>query len=352
MRFDRPAGGFNSGGGMGGGGFSLLPDVLKFLLIANVAIFLGQLLLGAFSFGGVSIATYMKAYLPLYPAGHPFFFVTQFFTYMYMHGGFMHVFFNMLMLYFFGLEVEQALGAKRFFLFYTLCGIGGGLAHWLISPAPVVGASGAVFGVMVAFAMLYPDRTIYYFIFPIPAKYLVGIYVLMDLFGARTGGGTVAHFAHLGGALVGVVYFLIIMGKFPFGSRSVGGGSNRNRMGDNSGGGRGGNQDYWQAFQNPWEQETQKKEEASRKPGGFGNMFKRPNRDDDETVDAEYYDVNEQRNRERPSSQNQATHKGRVITQEEIDRILDKIAASGYSNLTEDERQILFEASKKMDERR
>jgi membrane associated rhomboid family serine protease len=334
---------------MGGGGFSLLPPVLKFLIISNVAIFLGQLVLGAFHFGEFSVGDYLDAYLPLYPSGHPLFFPWQFVTYMYMHGGFMHVFLNMLMLYFFGLEVEQALGAKRFFLFYTLCGIGGGVAHWLISSAPVVGASGAVFGVMVAFAMLYPDRTIYYFMFPIPAKYMVGIYVLINLYGGISGGGTVAYFAHLGGALVGVVYFLAIMGKFPF--NSGGFSNNRNRMGGGSGG-RGGNQDYWQAFQNPWEQ-AQRKEEASRRPSnGFGNMFKRPNRDDDETIDAEYYDVNDQRNRRSSPSQDQPTHNGRVITQEEIDRILDKIAASGYSNLTEDERQILFEASKKMDERR
>jgi membrane associated rhomboid family serine protease len=331
---------------MGGGGFSMLPPVLKFLIISNVAIFLSGMILGSFYFGEFSVGNLIDAYLPLYPAGHPLFFPTQFVTYMYMHGGFMHVFFNMLMLYFFGLEVEQVLGAKRFFLFYTLCGIGGGLAHWLVSAAPVVGASGAVFGVMVAFAMLYPDRTVYYLMFPIPAKYLVGIYVLLDLFGARQGGGTVAHFAHLGGALVGVVYFLAIKGKLSFGGFGRGSG---NRM---SGGGRtGGNQDYWQAFQNPWDQ-AQKKEEASRKPGsGFGNMFKRPNRDDEGTIDAEYYDVNDPRNQQR-TSQNQPSYKGRVITQEEIDRILDKIAASGYSNLTEDERQILFEASKKMDERR
>lgn len=336
---------------MGGGGFSFLPPVLKFLIISNVAIFLAQLLLNSFRIGDVSLGNLLEAYLPLWPMGSGYFWPWQFVTYMFMHGGFMHVFFNMLMLYFFGLEVEQTLGQKRFLVFYLLCGIGGGLAHWLISDSPVVGASGAVFGVMVAFAMLYPDRPIYlYFFFPIPAKYMVAIYVLMDLFGGIRGGGTVAHFAHLGGAFVGVVYFLAIMGKLPFGRGSLGGGGNRSRMGS----GGGGNQDYWQAFQNPWEQ-AQKKEEESRKPSGFGSMFKRPKNDDDETIDAEYYDVNDRRNQERDrtaNSGNQATHKGRVITQEEIDRILDKIAASGYSNLTEDERQILFEASKKMDERR
>lgn len=122
------------------------------------------------------------------------------------------------------------------------------------------------------------------------------------------------------------------------------------------GGGRSGsgsNQDYWQAFQNPWEQTQRREEEARRREErpGFGSMFKRPKNDDDETIDAEYYDVNDRRNDQR-AAPGQPTHKGRVITQEEIDRILDKIAASGYSNLTEEERQILFEASKKMDERR
>jgi len=332
-----------------GGGFSFLPPVLKFLIIANVAIFLAQLLLNSFRIGDVSLGNLLETYLPLWPMGSGYFFPTQFVTYMFMHGGFMHVFFNMLMLYFFGLEVEQTLGQKRFLVFYLLCGIGGGLAHWLISGAPVVGASGAVFGVMVAFAMLYPDRPIYlYFFFPIPAKYMVAIYVLMDLFGGIRGGGTVAHFAHLGGAFVGVIYFLSAMGKLPFGR---GGGSSRSRMG-----GSGGKQDYWQAFQNPWEQAQQREEEARRKAErpGFGSMFKRPKSDDDETIDAEYYDVNDRRNdqRSQQSAPGSPTHKGRVITQEEIDRILDKIAASGYSNLTDEERQILFEASKKMDERR
>lgn len=353
MRFDRPAGGYNTGGYNtgSGGGFSLLPEVLKFLIVTNVAVFLAQLVLSSFSFGGVSIGAYMDAYLPLYPAGHPYFIVTQFVTYMFMHGGFGHLLSNMLMLFFLGGEVEHVLGPKRFLTFYFLSGIGGGIAHWLIADAPVVGASGAVFGVMVGLAIIAPDRVIYMFPFPVPikVKFFVLGYVAYNLAMGLTGsGGAVAYFAHLGGALVGLIYFLQIMGKLPFGSRGMGG-SDRGRMG---GGGRGSNQDYWQAFQNPWEQ-TQKREEQSRRPtGGFGSMFKRPNRDDDETIDAEYYDVNDRRNQQRPSSQDQAMHKGRVITQEEIDRILDKIAASGYSNLTEDERQILFEASKKMDERR
>lgn len=341
MRVNKPFGGYNSGGYGGGGGFSFLPPVIKFLIISNAAIFLAQILLDSFRFGDVSLSQFIETTFALWPLESGRFYPWQFVTYAFLHGGFGHLFVNMLMLFFFGLEVEQTLGQKRFITFYLLCAIGGGLAHWLISPAPVVGASGAIFGVMVALAVIAPDRPIYmYFLFPIPAKYFVLVYVLFDLFAGIRGGGTVAHFAHLGGAAVGLVYFLHAMGKFPFG----GGGLNSSRS-------RGQNQDYWQAFQNPWEQQ-QRREEQSRQGGGFGNIFRRPNRDD-ETVDAEYYDVEERRKNDKtPSNNGPATHKGRVITQEEIDRILDKIAASGYSNLTEDERQILFEASKKMDERR
>lgn len=340
----------NSSGGMGGR-FSFFPPVLKFLLIANVAVFAVQLFLGGFTFGQYAIGDVILTFLALHPGDSPAFFPWQFVTYMFLHGGFMHLFFNMLMLWMFGLEVEEELGQKRFLLFYLLCGIGGGLAHWLLSDAMVVGASGAIFGVMVAFAILNPNRPIYiYFLFPIPAKYVVMLYVVIDLIGGVRGGGTVANFAHLGGALVGVLYFLVATGKL----RSLGLGGGRTLGGPGGRADSSAHQDKWQAFQNPWEQP--RNEDSPPRGGGIGSFFKRPNRDDrsrdeDEIVDAEYYDVHERR-QQTGRSNTATTGGGRVITQEEIDRILDKIAASGYQNLTEQERQILFEASKKMDEGR
>ncbi len=135
-------------------------------------------------------------------------------TYGFLHGGFGHLFFNMLALWMFGVPVEQAWGSKRFAWFYGLCLVGAGLTQLVVmslqgTPYPTVGASGAVLGILLAFGMMYPDMPIYlYFFVPIKAKYLVVLYALLDLFGGITGSATgVAHFAHLGGMLTG---FLVL----------------------------------------------------------------------------------------------------------------------------------------------
>lgn len=128
-------------------------------------------------------------------------------TYMFVHGGLFHLLFNMLILFFFGPPLEDRWGSAEFLKFYVISGLGGALLS-IALPYPIIGASGAVLGVMVAFAMYWPDNPIYIWgIFPIKAKWLVGAYVGLSVFYAFTGGqpGT-AHLAHLGGALAAFGY--------------------------------------------------------------------------------------------------------------------------------------------------
>lgn len=139
----------------------------------------------------------------------------QFVTYIFLHAGLLHLFFNMYALWALGRDVEAELGTRRFVVFYLLCGIAGGLCAYVFyqPPAIVMGASGAIFGVMTAFAMLYPDRVItllVFFVLPVQmtaktmALVLAGIELLFVV--QNPHGGMVAHFAHLGGALCGYLY--------------------------------------------------------------------------------------------------------------------------------------------------
>ncbi len=129
-------------------------------------------------------------------------------TYMFLHGSITHLLFNMLGLYFFGSRVEERLGPERFFSLYFLSGIAGALLSLVFARyGAVLGASGAVFGVMLAFARFWPRDQIYIWgVIPIEARWLVAILTLMAMFGARSGGDGVAHFAHLGGFLGGFLY--------------------------------------------------------------------------------------------------------------------------------------------------
>jgi membrane associated rhomboid family serine protease len=123
-------------------------------------------------------------------------------TYMFLHGGLGHIGFNMLALYFFGSRVESRIGGRHFILLYLISGIAGGLLSLVFTPyAPIIGASGAVFGVSFAFAYFWPrDRILIWGVLPVEARWLVVFYAAMDLFGGITGSRTgIAHFAHLGG---------------------------------------------------------------------------------------------------------------------------------------------------------
>jgi len=197
------------------------PPVTRALLIANVLVFLLQMS------GGDA----MLAHFALWPLGphHPAqlddgsvirigFEPWQLVTYAFMHGGFPHIAFNMFALWMFGGPVENVLGARRYTLYYFVCVVGAALAQLLtislFSPDdfyPTIGASGGVFGLLLAFAALYPQaRVIFFFVpVPVPARIAVVGYMILELVLGVTGTqASVAHFAHLGGALVG---FLLIL---------------------------------------------------------------------------------------------------------------------------------------------
>jgi membrane associated rhomboid family serine protease len=130
-------------------------------------------------------------------------------TYMFTHGGFWHIFFNMLALFFFGPPIEERWGSREFIKYYLICGLGGAELSLLFAFIyPVVGASAAVYGIMLAFAMLWPDMPIYIWgIFPVKAKWLVIFLAFVSIFSAFSASPDgVAHLAHLGGFAAGFIY--------------------------------------------------------------------------------------------------------------------------------------------------
>ena len=159
----------------------------------------------------------MYQWFALFPIGSPFFRWWQFVTHMFMHGNFMHIFFNMWSLIVFGPMLERLWGSKKFLIFYFVCGLGAALCHELVlltqplSNIPTVGASGAIYGLLLGFGMLYPNYVLT-LVFPpvsLKAKWFVaifaGIELLTGVLGTHDG---VAHFAHLGGMLFGLILIL------------------------------------------------------------------------------------------------------------------------------------------------
>ncbi|MDQ6629897.1 MAG: rhomboid family intramembrane serine protease [Pseudomonadota bacterium] len=193
-----------------------LPPVTQALLLVNVAIyFLEQLA------GGGFIANFA-----LWPIGSNEFWPWQIVSYAFLHANFSHLFFNMLGLWMFGSELEQIWGQKRFMQFYAASVVAAALTQllvsWLLgSTAPTIGASGGLFGLLLAFAMIFPDRIILlFFVIPMKAKYLVALYGLAELYqGAYVMNSGVAHFAHLGGMLGGLLTIRYWRGQAPFGRR-------------------------------------------------------------------------------------------------------------------------------------
>lgn len=222
-----------------------ITPVVKQLLVVNIILFIAS-----------QFMPILKDYLPLYYFENPAFEIWQPITHMFMHGGFMHILFNMFALYSFGSVLEHYWGGKKFLLFYILCGLGAAVLHtavnyWQVHDAtnlllqkgasisdiqsilsssnpfyvdpdantlstsfkfPVVGASGAIYGLLVAFAFMFPNAGLAMIFIPVPvkAKYFVPGILVLDLvlgFGGSSffgGGGTgIAHFAHIGGAIVG-----------------------------------------------------------------------------------------------------------------------------------------------------
>ncbi len=216
----------------------------------------------------------------------------QLFTYMFLHGGFFHLLFNMFVLWMFGSEIERMWGSREFLRYYFITGIGAGILTVLTSwnsMIPTIGASGAIYGLLVAFAMLFPNRLIYlYFLFPIKAKHLVIIFVVVELYASLHSSNTgIANIAHLGGMLVGYFY---IKGSWQINSffRRVGDLISKNRI-------------------------------------------------KIRVVDEE-----------KPKREDPADD----VQEDEIDRILDKITDEGIGSLTEEEKEILNRASKHLRRRR
>ncbi len=192
-------------------GFSMLPTVVKNLLIINVIVFLATIVLER---AGYLNITNMLA-LNSIPTGR--FRIWQLFTYMFMHSSFSHLFFNMFALWMFGYILENFWGSRRFLFYYLVCGVGAGLCNILVPGwGLTVGASGAVYGVLLAFGMMFPEERIYlYFLMPIKAKWFVIGYAAIELLEGIFVSDGIAHFAHLGGMLFGLL-LILYWRKHPF----------------------------------------------------------------------------------------------------------------------------------------
>ncbi|MBS4036408.1 MAG: rhomboid family intramembrane serine protease [Ignavibacterium sp.] len=292
----------------GFGGFSVFPPVIKNLMIINVAVFFIQILGSEIIVPGKTpLSQVLIQYFALIPIGNftdASFYPWQLITYQFMHGGLGHIFFNMFALWMFGMEIENMWGPKKFLLFYLGSGVVAGLCHLFISPllgaspAPTIGASGAVYAVLIGFALFFPNRYIFlYFLIPVKAKYLIGFLIIFEFLAINSAHSNIAHLAHLGGALAGFLFIWFDKSSYIDLKAMI----RRNKF----------------------------KQSAS-----SGSVFDIFNKSKD-VKEAKYYDIKD--NKEDKLE----------VTQEEIDRILDKISQSGYQNLTEREKKILFEASKK-----
>ncbi len=309
-----------------------IPTVTKRLLIANIVVFIAT-----FVFQGMGLDFNDLFGLHFFLA-HDFQ-IFQLFTYMFMHGGWSHLFFNMFALWMFGCIVERTWGPRKFLLYYLICGVGAGLfqelaqfvqfyfmaveqvpdLHFselflvaknsqpLLNMWTTVGASGAIYGILLAFGMLYPEERIFIFPLPVPikAKWFVVLYAGVELVSAVSQSGDgVAHLAHLGGMAFG--YFLIrYWNRHP----SVGYG-------------RGSGRQFFDSMRSSWERRTH------RSAGDFGSSSTR--RDTGRGTGNPDWDYNARR----------------AAEQAETDRILDKIRRNGYDSLTREEKQHLFDSSR------
>ncbi len=309
-----------------------MPPAVKYLLLANVICYVLGLVMPQIQYVNGS-EPILNVLFGLYYVGSESFAPYQLVTYMFMHGGLGHMFFNMFALWMFGRVMEQVWGTKRFLLYYFACGIGAGIVQelgqlvGLIPPyAMTIGASGAVYGILLAFGMTFPNERL--FIIPIPfpikAKYFVMFYAVIEIiegFSARDG---VAHFAHLGGMLFGLL--LILYWRKQVRKRAA---FNANNFWGNAGGygydststsyGASGYDKGGEGFFSKLKGLFGgKKEKKPKMTIHYGN---------DHASDYEY---NERKQRDNAA----------------IDRILEKIRKNGYGSLTTEEKNTLFDASK------
>jgi membrane associated rhomboid family serine protease len=298
-------------------GFRVLPTIVKHLLIINVLMFLAYITLTRFHID-------LNDILGLHFFKASDFRIYQLVTYMFMHGNFGHLFFNMFALWMFGNTLENIWGSKRFLLFYMVCGIGAGLCQELVqyiqyatslaqyetvnmggriismdsylNMMTTVGASGAIYGLLLAFGMMFPDSRIYlYFLFPIKAKWFVIGYAVLELILGFQGVDNVAHFAHLGGMLFGLL-LILYWRKNPAGPDK-----NFRKLKD--------------IFQS-WKRKSQMKYTR------YEEVYDKMPRSDE---DYNYQKAKKER---------------------DIDAILDKVAKNGYDSLTKEEKEFLFKNSK------
>jgi membrane associated rhomboid family serine protease len=293
----------------GGFGFSFFPPVIKNLLIINGAVFLVQLIMQGITFQGIPGAYILDHWFALNPIGDNFQ-IWQLITYQFMHGSFTHILFNMFALWMFGIEIENMWGSKKFLYYYLLCGVVAGLFQIFLTPlltgltAPTIGASGAIYGVLIAFGVIFPNRYIFlYFFIPVKAKYLITFMILIEFF-AISPGSNIAHLAHLGGALAGFIYILL-------------------------------DKNTDAAIKNVFRGSSFKVKRPYNPFGGIKDAFTHKEHD---VQEAKFYEMKDEDKNDKKDE----------ISQEDIDKILDKISQSGYQNLTAKEKKILFEASKKM----
>ena len=295
----------------------------KNLLVINVLAYLASVVLER---SGVDLNGLLGLHFFMASEFH----VYQFLTYMFLHGSFTHILFNMFALWMFGSVIERVWGPKKFLFYYIVCGVGAGIVQELVQYGnyvaqgldayqyvnmggaqismnayinmwTTIGASGAVYGILLAFGMIFPNERLFIipFPFPIKAKWLIVGYIAIELFSAMSGPGDgVAHMAHLGGMLFG---FLLIRywQKHPDSSQ---------RFGRSSG------QEFFDNLRRKYEE-----------------------RQRNQRMHAEQTRWEEQR-RETDEEYNQRQRQN----QEEIDAILDKIRKSGYDSLTKEEKQKLF----------
>lgn len=301
-----------------------MPTMTKNLLIVN---FLAYIATWVLELRGVDLTSLLGLHFFLASNFH----VYQFITYMFLHGSLTHIFFNMFALWMFGSVIERVWGPKKFLFYYICCGIGAGLVQEIVQYADysiqgiaayqyvnaggvqmttdayinlwtTIGASGAVYAILLAFGMIFPNERLFIipFPFPIKAKWLVVGYIAIELFSAMSGPGDgVAHMAHLGGMLFG---FLLIR--------------------------------YWQKHP-----DSSQSFGRSRGQEFFENMKRRyDQRQQNSRMKAEHTDPRRESDEEYNARKRQ--------NQEEIDAILDKIRKSGYDSLTKEEKQKLFDQSR------
>ncbi|AHE98144.1 rhomboid family intramembrane serine protease [Thioalkalivibrio paradoxus] len=207
----------------------LFPPVISFLLISNILMFLLQL----FAFEPLLV------HFALWPAGTPEvieqdgqlvrvppFEVWQLLTYGFLHGGLLHLFLNLFAMWMLGVQLENAWGSRLFAVYFLVCVIGAGLIQLAVASYgvmndeiyPTIGASGGVFGILLAFGMMFPNQRLIFLLLPVPirAKYFVIGYGAFELFAGITGTvAGIAHFAHLGGMLFGFLLIQYWRGKLP-----------------------------------------------------------------------------------------------------------------------------------------